>query len=261
MRRSVLLLAVAGILMAACSYRPFVGGDPSVPPSDDPEAPVATAPGSDVPAPSGDPAVRQTPNPDVVDPYTPAVAHYAIGVDGRTVVVYYWGGTEACYALQRVDVAEDPDGVTVITVYEGTLPEAVDQPCTMEAVLKSAVVTLDEPILADAAQPGAPAGEPELVPDAEIVGIVENVENPIPVAVTGYLVSADGLTLTAQFYGGVPECYGVAEAFLEIDGSPWTVSIREGHIPGAEVCIEIAVAKAYVFELETQLIRDGSLTG
>jgi hypothetical protein len=260
MRRPVLLLAVAGILLAACSYRPFVGGDPSVPPSDDPEAPVATAPGSDVPAPSGDPALRQIPNPDVVDPYTPAVAHYAIGVDGRTVVVYYWGGTEACFGLQRIDVGQDPDGVTVITVHEGTLPEAENQPCTMEAVLKSAVVTLDEPILADAAQPGAPAGEPELVPDAEIVEVVDEVENPVPVAVTGYHLTGNGTTLTVQFYGGVPECYGVAEAFLEIDGAPWTVSISEGHLPGAEVCIEIALAKAYVFELETQLLRDGSLT-
>jgi hypothetical protein len=121
-------------------------------------------------------------------------------------------------------------------------------------------VTLDEPILADAAQPGAPAGEPELVPDAEIVEVVDEVENPVPVAVTGYHLTGNGTTLTVQFYGGVPECYGVAEAFLEIDGAPWTVSISEGHLPGAEVCIEIALAKAYVFELETQLLRDGSLT-
>jgi hypothetical protein len=259
--RPALLLMAAGFLLAACSYQPFVGGDPSRPPSADPNSPVATNPGSPVPAPTGDPAVRETPNPAVVDPYTPGIDHYAIGIDGRTVVVYYWGGSQACFGLQRIEIATDPRGVPVITVYEGTLPEAVNQPCTMEALLKSAVVTLDEPILTDAAQPDAPAGEPALAPEAETVDIVAGVENPIPVAVTAYHLSGDGTTLTVQFYGGVPECYGVADAFLETDGLPWTVHVSEGHIPTAEVCIEIAVAKAFVFELDTQLLRDGSISG
>jgi hypothetical protein len=256
-----MLFALIGLLLVACSYRPFVcGGDPSVPPSVNPDEPVATDPGSQPPAPSGDPALRQQPNPDVVDPYTPAVDHYAIGADGRTVIVYYWGGSEACFGLQRVDVGADPNGVPVITVYEGTVPEAVNQPCTMEAVLKSAVATLDEPIVADAAQPDAPAGEPALAPDAQVVDVVVGVENPIPVSITGYHLTADGSTLTVQFYGGVPECYGVADAFLEVDAEPLTVHVSEGHIPGADVCIEIAVAKAFVFDLDTPLLRDGSAT-
>jgi hypothetical protein len=212
------------------------------------------------PLPSGDPAVREEPNPAVVDPYTPGIDHFAIGVDGRTVVIYWWGGSQACFGLQRVEVETDPDGVPVITVYEGTLPEAVGQPCTMEALLKSAVVTLDEPILTDAAQPDAAAGEPELAPDAETVDLVDDVENPIPVAITGYAVSGSGTTLTVQFYGGVPECYGVAEATLDTSAQPWVVAISEGHIPAAEVCIEIAVAKAFVFELDTELLRDGAIT-
>jgi hypothetical protein len=259
MRRPATLLVAVGILLAACSYQPLVGGNPTTVPSTDPDSPVATDPGSLTPAPSGDPAVRETPNPDVVDPYTPAVDHYAIGVDGRTVVVSYWGGSQACFGLQQVEVRTDPDGIPVITVHEGTLPEAVGQACTMEAVLKSAVVTLDEPILADAAQPDAPAGEPELVPDAETVEVVDTVENPIPVAVTGFHLSGTGTTLTVQFYGGVPDCYGVAEAFLDTGVTPWTVNLSEGHIPTAEVCIEIAVAKAFVFELASELIRDGSI--
>jgi hypothetical protein len=254
-----MLLVSIGFLLAACSYQPFLGGDPSATPSDHSESPVATAPGSTGPAPSGDPALRETPNADVVDPYTPAIDHYAIGVDGRTVVVFYWGGSQACFGLQQVAVETDPDGVPVLTVHEGTLPEAVGQACTMEAVLKSAVVTLDEPILLDAAQPDAQAGEPELAPDAEIVDVVEVVENPIPVAVTGYHLNGRGTTLTAQFFGGVPECYGVAAAFLESGATPWLVHISEGHIPTAEVCIEIAVAKAFVFELEHVLIRDGAI--
>jgi hypothetical protein len=259
MRRFVTLLVAVGILLAACSYQPFIGGDPSVTPSPGPESPTATHPGSPGPVPSADPAVREVPNPDVVDPYTPAVDHYAIGVDGRTVVVYYWGGSLACFGLQQVEVGTDSDGVAVITVQEGTLPDAVGQPCTMEAVLKSAVVTLEEPILVDAAQPDAPAGEPELVPEAEIVEVADAVENPVPVAVSGYHLSGTGTTLTVQFFGGVPECYGVDEASLDASARPWTVAISEGHIPTAEVCIEIAVAKAFVFELDTELIRDGSI--
>lgn len=261
MRRAALLLIAIGALLAACAYEPFVGGDPTAPPSGDPESPVATEPGSQEPAPSGDPALRESPNAAVVDAHPTAVDHYAIGPDGRTVVVYFWGGSQACFGLQRVDISTDPDGTTVITVFEGTLPEAVGQACDMMAVLKSTVVTLDSPIVADAAQPDPAAGEPELAPEAEIVDIVVGVENPIPVAVTGYALSGDGATLTAQFWGGVPDCYGVASASVDATVRPWTVNVSEGHIPGAEVCIEIAMAKAFVFRLDTQLIRDGSPTG
>lgn len=248
---------MVGVLLTACAYQPFIGGNPSVPP----ESPVVGKPGSPGPVPGGDGAVRETPNPDVVDAHPTAVDHYAIGQDGRTVVVYFWGGNQACFALQKVDISTDPDGVNVVTVWEGTLPEAVNQACTMEAILKSTVATLESAVVTDAAQPDAPGGEPELAPDAAEVDIEVGVENPIPVAVTGYHLSGDGATLTVQFYGGVPECYGVASASVDTNSQPWTVSISEGHIPGAEVCIEIAVAKAFVFQPDTQLLRDGSLSG
>jgi hypothetical protein len=261
MRRSVPLLLVLAALLAACSYQPFIGGDPSVPPSVNPDEPVSTEPQSPGPLPSGDGSVRETPNPDVVDAHQTAVDHFAIGPDGRTVVVYYWGGTQACFGLQKVDVRTDPSGITVLTVFEGTLPDAVGDACTMEALLKSAVVTLDAAIVVDASQPNAPTGEPQIAPDAEEVDIEVGVENAIPVAVTGYHLSGDGAILTAHFYGGVPECYGVASTSVDTSTQPWTVSLSEGHIPGAEVCIEIALAKAFVFTLDTQLIRDGSLTG
>ena len=227
----------------------------------DPASPVIGEPGSPDPKPGGDGAIRETPNPDVVDAHQAAVDHYAIGPDGRTVVVYFWGGNQACFALQKVDVAKDPDGTTVVTVWEGTLPEAAGRACTMEALLKSTVVTLDSALLTDAAQPDAPAGEPELAPDAAQVEIEVGVENPIPVAITGYHLTADGATLTAHFSGGVPECYGIASAFFDTGAEPWVVSILEGHVPDAEICIEMAVAKVYVFRLDAQLVRDGSVSG
>jgi hypothetical protein len=259
MRRSASLLVSVGVLLVACSYQPFVGGNPSVPPSVDPESPVVGEPQSPGPDPSGDGSLREEPNADVVDAHPTGIDHFAIGADGRTVIVYFWGGTPACFALQRVEIDTDADGATVVTVYEGTLPEAVGQACTMEAVLKSTVVTLDQPIVSDAANPGAPAGEPELVTDAEVVDLVTGTENPVPVAITGYQVTADGLTLTAQFYGGVPECYGVASASVDASSAPVVVSLSEGHIPTADVCIEIAVAKAFAFTLEQPLILDGTL--
>jgi hypothetical protein len=262
MRRASSLLLAVGVLVAGCAVQPFTG-DPTASPSGSvtPDDPVGTAPGSLVPEPTGDPAARETPNPDVVDAHPTGVDHFAIGPDGRTVVVYYWGGSQACFGLQRVDVATDPAAPTTITVFEGTLPEAVGMACDMMAVLKSAVVTLDEPIVADAAQPNPPAGEPDSTGQPTVVEVSPDIENPNPVTLTGYQVSGDGATLTVEFWGGVPECYGVATATVDTDQSPWTVSISEGFIPGTEVCIELAVAKAVIFNLDEQLLRDGSPTG
>jgi hypothetical protein len=254
------LLAV-GVILAGCAVQPFTGDSSSSPSGSlDPDAPVGTAPGSLVPEPSAR-AVRETPNPAVVDAHPTAVDHFAIGPDGRTVVVFYWGGSQACFGLQRVDVATNPAGPTTITVFEGTLPEAVGMACDMMALLKSAVVTLEAAIVVDAAQPEPPAGEPDLTVQPAVVEVTTGVENPIPVTVTGYEVSGDGTRLTVQFWGGVPECYGVATASVSTNVAPWTVSLSEGHIPTAEVCIEIAVAKAIVFTLDQQLLRDGSVTG
>jgi hypothetical protein len=263
MRRSASLLLAVGVLVAGCAVQPFTAGDASPSPSSspDPEGPVGTAPASIVPDPAGTDALRETPNPAVVDPHPTAVDRFAIGPDGRTVVVFYWGGSQACFGLQRVDVANDSSGPTTITVFEGTLPEVVGMACDMIAVLKSAVVTLDAAIVVDTAQPEPTAGEPDLTVEPAIVEVSDRVENPIPVTVTGYEVSGNGTSLTVQFWGGIPECYGVATASVETSADPWTVSIREGHVPGAEVCIELAVAKAIVVILDQQLLRDGSVTG
>ena len=82
----------------------------------------------------------------------------------------------------------------------------------MEAALKSAVVTLDEPILADAANGYGAPGEPELPTDATAVQPRDDVLDAIPHAIGGYALSADGLTLSAYYVGGVEDCNGLAEA-------------------------------------------------
>ena len=176
------------------------------------------------------------------------------------MVVYYWGGNQACFGLQRVDVAILADGAPSITVWEGTHPDAIDMVCTMEALLKSTVVTLDQPLIVDGNQPrraGRGAGARSRAADRRPSR--HGVLDPIPVRSPASRSPPMALTVTAQWYGGVPECYGVAAATITTSARPFVVSMFEGRVPGSEVCIDIALAKGVVFVLDSPLIRDGSL--
>ena len=62
---------------------------------------------------------------------------------GRAFTVFYYGGVEACYGLDRVDVAFAPRRVTV-TVYEGRVPGA--QVCAEVLQSKATTVRLREPV-------------------------------------------------------------------------------------------------------------------
>lgn len=248
------MILALGFALSACAYGPLAGGSPSP----DPDSPVGNVPASPGPDPIGGGAVREEPDPTIVQAHPTGIEHFAIGPYGRNVVVFYWGGNQACFGLERVEVAILADGAPSITVWEGTHPDAVDMICTMEALLKSTVVTLDQPLVVDGNQPNAEAAEPELASEPQIVTIQDGVLDPIPVSLTGFGVTADGLTVTAQWYGGVPECYGVASASMTTAARPFVVSISEGRVPGSEVCIDIALAKGVVFTLATPLIRDGS---
>lgn len=249
----MIVLFALGLALSACAYGPGMGGTSSP----NPESPVShdgESPGTG----PGEGAVREQPDPSIVQAHPTGIEHFAIGPDGRTVIVYYWGGNQACFGLQRVEVALLADGTPSVTVWEGTHPDAVDMVCTMEALLKSTVVTLDGAVITDAAQPDAPAGEPQLALEPEIVIVQDGILDPILVALTGFGVTPDGLTVTAQFYGGVPDCYGVATASIATDARPIVVSITEGRMPGSEVCIDIALAKGVVFTLGAPVIVDGS---
>ena len=202
-------------------------------------------------------ATREEPDPTVVDARPVAVDHYDIGPDGRTVVIYWWGGNTACFGLKEVKV-ESREGVLTITALEGARGDHVGMACTMEAVLKSAVVTLDEPILADAADGDPAPGEPDLPADALRAKRVAGVVDPIAHALSGYRLSADGLTLHAYFFGHVEECSGLADATAQADGDGLlTISIREGRLPEVEGCREIAVTKFVSFQLDKPLITAG----
>jgi hypothetical protein len=130
----------------------------------------------------------------------------------------------------------------------------------MEALLKSAVVTLETPLLRDGSGAEPAPGEPQLPAQPQVVVPVGGVENPIAHALNGYLLAADGRSLTVYYVGGTDECYVLAEASVAAaaDGVV-VVTIREGSLPNAGACDEIGVAKAVTITLEVPLLLDASL--
>ena len=117
---------------------PGTGGDePVAPPMDEP--PV------DLPLPVG--ATTVEPQPGIVDAIPHAWDHIDVASDGKTITVYYWGGVEECYGLDRVDASFD-DGLLSVTVFEGRrgdLPS--NTACIDIALLKAVTITLDQPII------------------------------------------------------------------------------------------------------------------
>ena len=257
MRRITLALVCLVVVLHACAYvgRGAGSASPGAGDSGSKDDPISATPG-DVPSPPpGDGATREEPDPSVVDAHGAAVDHFAIGADGRTVVVYWWGGNTTCFGLKEITV-DVQRGTPVIVVLEGTRADAVGQACTMEAVLKSFIVTLDEPIVADAAGGDVAPGEPELPSGATAVEPQAGVVDAIPHAIGGYALSADGLTLSAYYVGGVEDCYGLAQATADrAAGGLVTVSIREGRLPDVDgPCIELGVSKVTAITLEQPLI-------
>ena len=258
MRKMTLILLCISLALGGC--RALIGDRPDggsavepVPPGDEPI--VGGGGGADPPNPNLDNAFREEPDPTVVDARGQSVDHFTIGPDGRTLVVYWWGGNTACFGLQEV-LVEVQRGTPIITVLEGTRGDHVGMACTAEAVLKSALVTLDEPILADAAGGDQPAGEPELPADATKSEPMADIDNPIPHAIFGYRLSADGLTLSAYYIGGVEECYGLALATAErAENGLVTVAISEGQLPELPVaCPDIGVSKVAELKLDEPLV-------
>jgi hypothetical protein len=66
--------------------------------------------------------------------------------------------------------------------------------------------------------------------------------DPHPVAWDNVDV-VDQTTLDVFFYGGVEECYGLDHIDVKYGQDAVTVTVFEGRVPGAGVCIEIAVYK------------------
>jgi hypothetical protein len=97
--------------------------------------------------------------------------------------------------------------------------------------------------LGDTAEP--PGGAQDVIPEP---GVGENLRpRPFDRAVVG----ADGTTVDVYFYGGVAECYVVDRVEVDrSDPAAIRLTLYEGGRPGADVCIEIAVAYVTTVRLD-----------
>lgn len=139
---TVILLSF-GLLLAACTA---AEGDPASPAT--PERPAAGDDPAPGPAEMGNGALEARPVEGIQDSRPHAWERIEVAADGRSLTVYYFGGTEECYGLDRVDVEQDANGRTSVTVYEGELPNLpADTACVDIALLKAAAVELDQPII------------------------------------------------------------------------------------------------------------------
>jgi hypothetical protein len=79
------------------------------------------------------------------------------------------------------------------------------------------------------------------------------------------VVVQDERTVEVRFWGGVEECYGVDRVDVEYGETEVTVTVHQGRVPTAEVCIEIAVLTAVRVKLDEPLagrkIVDGAVNG
>jgi hypothetical protein len=142
---TVILLSL-GLLIAACTP---AEGEPVGPAA--PERPTA----GDDPAPGppemGNGALEVLPVEGIQNPRPHAWERIEVAPDGRSLTVYYFGGTDECYGLDRVDVEQDADGRPSVTVYEGELPDLPPETACVEvALLKATPVDLEQPLIAPA---------------------------------------------------------------------------------------------------------------
>ncbi len=112
---------------AIVSYTPCPGDD----------EPVVTDPYD------GAQGVEPTPGMAGVNPT--AFDKVVVGDDDRTLTIFFYSGVEPCYVLDRVDVDEGSDAIT-ITLFQGHDASAGDVACIDIALLKKVVVELDEQV-------------------------------------------------------------------------------------------------------------------
>jgi hypothetical protein len=108
-------------------------------PIDDPDCGDNPATGPDL----GEEAVMVTPRAGLVDVAPTPWEQVTFNDDQTVATVYWWGGNDECFGLDRVEVDLESDAVT-ITVFTGTEPG--DVVCTMQLVAKGAEVDMGEPL-------------------------------------------------------------------------------------------------------------------
>lgn len=141
LRRQVLVTVLAGVIVAGSTAGAYAaisgGGEPASPGSGD--AMVAPA----FPERQAGPQTV-TPQPGMIN-VRPIAWQRSEVLDSQTVRVLYTSGVEPCYVLDHVTVDYHATEV-VITLYQGTAPDAANTVCIQIAEEKATVVTLSEPL-------------------------------------------------------------------------------------------------------------------
>lgn len=97
----------------------------------------------------------------------------------------------------------------------------------------------ESPVSSTLPPPSSPLPEPTPLLVTPRPGLVDVRPNPFE-----KVVVLDERTLEVRFWGGVEECYGVDRVDVEYGETEVTVTVYQGRVPTAEVCIEIAVLTA-----------------
>lgn len=105
--------------------------------------------------------------------------------------------------------------------------------------------------------PASPEPEPTPLLVTPRPGLIDVRPNPFD-----KVVVLDERTLEVRFWGGVEECYGVDRVDVEYGETEITVTVYQGRVPTAEVCIEIAVLTAVRVKLDEPIagrkVTDGA---
>lgn len=121
--------------------------DPDAPVTDDGNAggPVNGGGGNvPIPAPGTGEARIVNPTPGLIGVIESAIAG-AVLRDGNKVEARFYGGVQECYGVDRVEVEETAESVT-ITVFTGSPPDAAARVCIDIAELQAVLVALDAPL-------------------------------------------------------------------------------------------------------------------
>ncbi len=142
----VVLLSLAGCGGASSGDAPATGGDSVADSTGSGEVLCTegdTSPECTAPPPQEGQLV--TPSPGTVDARPTPWERFEAADDGSRLLVTYTGGVDTCYALDRVEVTETAEQV-MVTVFEGVIPAAQNQPCIEIAVTKTVEVELSAPL-------------------------------------------------------------------------------------------------------------------
>ena len=142
--RFALILATVVLSLVAASA-PVVANEPSIDP--DQAVSVETVNSGTIDE-SG--ATKIEPDPTVANARPHAWDHIVVGADGLTLSVYFWMGVEDCNGLHSVTVAPTATGID-LQLQTGIPVGTEDVACIEIAQLYVTIVTLDEPLITDAA--------------------------------------------------------------------------------------------------------------